>query len=222
MSFDICFCFPRGDQHIEHGFRFLNTYLSFPPMIEHNSIILTDPGYETEAEEFFSLLPNVRAVGTPDHARDLSRYEAWSKQTNADCMMMLGGSTYCRRDGWGLRAYTAFQRLGPQNLYGACGHTGQGPVHKHIRTTGFWASPALLRRYPAWPQNAGGRYEAEHGQSCISGWVLRNGGQCWVINFGSEHTLENANDDPQGYARGSQRDLIIGDRLTCPPYQPFA
>lgn len=221
-NFEICYCFPRGDQFLQDAYRFLNTYLSHPPQVEHTLILLTDFGNESEALDLFAVVPNVRAVGTPDHAKDLSRYEFHARQSQASCMMMLGGSSYCRRAGWGLRAITAFQRLGSAALYGACGNTGAPGVHKHIRTTGWWAAPALLRQYPNWPKDSNGRYEAEHGPTCISGWAQRMGYGTWIVTFAGEFTLENAQGDPNGYGRGNHGSLLIGDRLTAPPYSAFA
>lgn len=221
MILDICFCFPAGDAHYAQAYNFLSTYLLHPPMTEHRLVLLCDQANVTEAAELFSIVPGSVAIPTPDHARDLSRYQAYAHQSDAQCMLMLGGSTYCRKPGWGLRVITSFLRMGPRNLYGACGNTGGPGVHKHIRTTGWWTAPEVLRRYPWWPKDVAGRYEMEHGQTCISGWILNQGAQCWIVNFGSEYDLDHANDDVQGYARGSQQNLLLGDRLTQAPYQPF-
>src|SRR6516164_4243591 len=185
-ALEICFCCPAGDHHLSFAYRFLQTYLNFPPMIEHELIILTGPGDEAEAVEIVAACNRVKVVPTPDFAKDLSRYETWVKQSTAECVMMLGGSTYCRRPGWGLRAFTAFQQMGRNNLYGACGHTGAGPVRPHLRSTGFWGSPSMLARYPGWPRNEIGRYTAEHGSGCMSDWFASQGATCWVINFGSQ------------------------------------
>lgn len=222
MKFEICICCPRGDEHIPSAFRFVNSYFESPPMCEHDTIILTDAGHEQAALELFGMLPGVRAVATPDHGKDLSRYEAWCHQTQAGCVLFLGGSAYCRRPGWGLRMITTFQRLGQMNIYGACGNTGAGPVNRHIRTTGFWGRPGLFAGYPHWPKNPTERYGAEHGSSCLTEWVIRNGGQAYVVTFQGEYLWPGWHDDPQGYARGSQQNLLIGDRLTAPPYQAFA
>ncbi len=221
MKIDFCFCLPRGDEHVGLAYRFLSTYVSFPPHVEHNMILLTDPGYEEQAVELFRMLPNVRAVSTPDAGKDLSRYFAWAEQTDADVMLCMGGSTYCRRAGWGLKAISAFQRLGEVNLYGACGHTGQGPVQPHIRTTGFWCSPKVMRKYPLRPQNHAERYQVEHGVGCLSSWFTNQGHKALVVSFAGEWDLAHANDDPNGYARGTQFNLLLGDRLTCPPYQAY-
>ena len=222
MSLEICYCLPRGDEHLQSAFRFLNTFIAFPPQVEHKLVILTDFGNEDDALTFFSVIPGVHVVGTPDHARDLSRYEFHARQSQAEVMMMLGGSTYCRRPGWGLKALTAFRRLGGGAIYGACGNTGAPGVHKHIRTTGWWAAPSLLRQYPAWPKDPGGRYEAEHGQTCITAWAHKSGYATWVVTFAGEFTVENAQGDPNGYGRGNHANLLIGDRLTAPPFFPFA
>lgn len=219
MNFDICYCMPAGDEHISYAYRFLSSYFQFPPNIEHNTVILTDPGNEANAREFFALMPKLRVMATGSAGKDLQRYEEYCVQSNADCAMFLGGSTYCRRGGWGLKAISAFMNLGSQNLYGACGHTGAGPVRPHIRTTGFWCAPAMYRRYPKKPRNHAERYGVEHGDGCLSDWFAGLGHRVLVITFEGDYDLAHANDDPNGYARGNQYNLLIGDRLTMPPYQ---
>lgn len=211
---DICYCFPAGNHHYAAAYRFLNSYLTYPPMTEHRLVLLCDAANVDEARELFAIVPGVVAQPTPDHALDLSRYEAYAQTCGADAMMMLGGSSYCKRTGWGLRAMAAFQQLGSNAIYGACGNTGAPGVHKHIRTTGWWAAPSLLRKYPYWPQNAAGRYQAEHGERCLSWWVTAQGGTNWVVTFNGIYPLEQANDDAEGYARGIGTSMIMGDRLS--------
>lgn len=134
-------------------------------------------------------------------------------------MMYLGGTTYCRRAGWLMRMVGAFMNLGQNNLYGSCGHGGAGPVRPHIRTTGFACSPRMLAQYPRRPQNDADRYATEHGAGCLSDWFTQNGHRVLVITFGGEYDLAHANDDPNGYARGNQWNMLLGDKLTAPPFQ---
>lgn len=222
MKFDVCICVPAGDEHLTYAYRFLSSYLNYQPNVEHDTVLLTDPGYESEALELFRMMPRVRAFSCPAPGKDLSRYFAYAEQSDADLIMCLGGTSYCRRQGWGLRAVTSWQRLGSPNLYGACGHTGAGPVRPHIRTTGFWTSPAVLRRYPHRPQNHAERYQVEHGAGCLSDWYKQQGYRALVVTFAGEYELDHAQDDPNGYAKGNHSSLLMGDRLTMPPYFPFA
>lgn len=219
---EIGYCFPGGDEHLGYAYRFLNTLLQNPPMCEAKLTLLTDAGNQAEALDLFCMVPNVNTMVTPDQGKDLSRYFALAEVSSADVVMFLGGSTYCRRPGWGLRVLTSFQTMGSNNLYGACGHTGVGPVRPHLRTTGFWCSPIVLRRYPKRPKNQAERYMVEHGAGCISDWFHQQGYQRWVINFGTAHTLDRANDDPNGYGgrNKTHSSLLIGDRLCAPPFHP--
>ena len=219
----VCYCWPQGDDHTQYAMRFINSYIQSPPMVDHETVILTDPA---ELGEEFDLarscFPKVSFFQCPAPGKDLSRYFSYAENSSADVILCLGGSAYFRKPGWGVRVIRSFETLGAQNLYGACGHTGAGPVRPHIRTTGFWCSPKMLRRYPQRPQNHAERYQVEHGAGCISDWFSSQGSRVLVINFASEYDLAHANDDPQGYARGSQQALLFGDRLTAPPYQAFA
>lgn len=219
MTFDIVYCAPAGDEHLSFQYRFLTSYCQFPPNIEHHTVILTDAGNEQNARDFFAILPKLRVLATGSQGKDLQRYEEYCEQSNADCAMFLGGSTYCRRGGWGMRAIGAFMNLGSGNLYGSCGHTGAGPVRPHLRSTGFWCSPAMYRQYPIKPRDQGQRYQVEHGNGCLSDWFANMGRRVLVITFSGEYDLAHANDDPNGYARGNQYNMLVGDRLTAPPYQ---
>lgn len=220
MKFVVCYCWPRGDDHLAYAYRFINSYAQFPPQVDHETVILTDPGELDGEFDLARSLPKVSFFQCNAPGKDLSRYFAYCEQSTADVVIFLGGTTYCRRTGWGLRAATSFQNLGSNNLYGSCGHTGAGPVRPHIRTTGFWASPAMMRRYPMRPMNHAERYGVEHGTGCLSDWFAAQGNRVLVVTFNGEWDLAHANDDPNGYARGNQSSLLLGDRLTAPPYQP--
>lgn len=221
MKIAIAYCWPRGDEHLSYAYRFISSYSQFSPNVEHETIILTDPGDLPEGHELVFSLPKVSFFQCAAPGKDLSRYFAYSEQSTADLVMYLGGTTYCRRAGWLLKMVSAFMNLGSNNLFGACGHTGAGPVRPHIRTTGFACSPKLLARYPHRPMNHAERYTTEHGQGCLSDWIQGNGGQCWVVTFLGHYPLSDAQGDPNGYAKGNHSSLLIGDRLTRPPYFPF-
>ncbi len=77
----------------------------------------------------------------------------------------------------------------------------------------------MYRQYPLKPRSHGERYHVEHGDGCLSDWFARTGHRVLVVTFGGEWDLAHANDDPNGYARGTQYNLLVGDRLTMPPYQ---
>lgn len=220
-----CYCWPttQDGNHTEMAARFIASYCANPPMVNHETVILTDPGdLLDEFDLARATMPNVSFFQCDAPGRDLSRYFKFAESTDVDICLFFGGSSYFRRPGWGVQVIRSFETLGNTNLYGSCGHTGAGPVRPHVRTTGFWASPKMMRRYPSRPHDHASRYTCEHGQGCLSDWFRAQGHQTWVVSFNGHWPLERANDDPQGYARGAQQAMLFGDKLTMPPFQKTA
>lgn len=96
-----------------------------------------------------------------------------------------------------------------------------GPVQPHIRTTAFWCSPGLFARYPLNARDHASRYRVEHGDGCFRCCVRAQGLQAYVVAFGGEYLFPNWHGDPNSLARGTQYNLLIGDRPTMPPIKPI-
>ena len=229
MKVAVVYCWPPGDAHYQWGRRFLLTYRQFPAMAEHDLILLTDPG--TNLTEIASI-PNCSIFRSEAPGLDISRYQSFCAQSEHDMVFFCGGSTYCRYGGWLNLAVSAFDRLGRDNLYGAMGYTGSLAarlypqirfiqVAPHVRSTGFWCAPGLMNLYPGRVTRPNQRFPFEHGRNCFTGWVLAQGRRVYVVDGAGEHEYPNWNDSPQGYLKGEQKDLIIGDRRTEPSYYPF-
>lgn len=155
-----------------------------------------------------------------DAGWDIGAYQAYCRESQDDMLVFLGGSSYIRRAGWLARMVESFAENKGIGLFGACGNTGDTRfnVYPHIRTTGFWCSPQLMNSYPMRVVDPSQRYPFEHGSMGLTSWARSNGFPVKVVDFSSQYDFPHWNDGPNGYHKGDQRDLIVGDRLTAPPY----
>lgn len=213
---------PSDPTHLQWANRFINSYNDFDPGISHRVIVLCN-GSRPNVDTHRLFGENVSYYQHDDTGWDIGAYQAYCHAAQCDMVVCLGGSTYCRRNGWLLNMARAFCEFGKNNLYGAMGNLGALPhVHSHVRSTGFWCSPSLMNAYPIRVRNQDQRYPFEHGKDCISNWCKRSGRQVLVVDADGVYEFPHYHDSPNGYHKGDQSALLIGDRLTEPPYYPHA
>ena len=116
--------------------------------------------------------------------------------------------------------WEVFKQYGPDHLYGAMGNEGdmRFNCYPHVRSTAFWCSPELFNAYPMKITDPSQRYPFEHGPHCFSQWTLKSGRQVYVADTGGVWPYPGLSASPEGFHRGTQNWLLIGDRLTLPPY----
>lgn len=212
---------PNCPQHASWGHHFCQTNLAHHPGLKHEMIIVCNGGEPTAPmKEIFKQLGPVTYFHHDDSGWDIGAYQAFAKQSDHDLLVFLGGSSYARRAGWLARIVDCWAKTNGLALMGACGNLGdkRANVFPHLRTTGFWCSPEVLNAYPIRVKDPSQRYPFEHGQQCLTQWARENGVPALVADFISTYEFPHWNDGPNGYHRGDQRDLIIGDRLCAPPY----
>lgn len=209
--------------------RFLNSYHNHPPGVEHESIVVCNGSKPDDEIRFlFASLPNLTILEHDNTGQDIGAFQMAAEMVPADMMMFFGAHTYFRRRGWLWRAEEAFRIHGNDNLYGATGNQGIAShgVWPHIRTTAFWCSPSLMNQFP-WrivssnppPAPRGIRYEFEHGAHGLTTWVtqvLRR--RAIVVGWNGEVDVAAADSLPSGFHQGDQRNVLVGDRMTAPPY----
>lgn len=149
---------------------------------------------------------------------DIGAFQVASQFVGKSCDLMIfcGASTYIRRPEWATRIRGSFNKHG-DTLYGVMGHRG-GSVSPHIRTTGFWMTPRLMNSYPYWINAAEHRYGFEHGRDCLTSWVVANGKTPLVVSATGEYPMALWDRVPGGWQQGAQEGLLMGDRMSMPPY----
>jgi hypothetical protein len=212
---------PNCPQHASWGHYFCQTYNMHPPGMHHEMVVAVNGGEPTgPMKEIFKQLGPVTYFHHDDSGWDIGAYQAFSRQSPHDMVVFCGGSTYIRRAEWLARMVECFTAMGGKAVLGSCGNLGdkRSNVSPHIRTTGFWTSPELFNLYPIKITSPAQRYPFEHGQNSFTQWFMGSGVPVVVADFDGIYHHPAWNDGPNGYHRGDQRALLIGDRLTAPPY----
>lgn len=222
MTVEIVYVFPVGLGYESYAERFLASYLSYPPSIDHLSTVVCNGGEpDLETRGLFSLLPNVQFLPNDNSGRDIGAYIAASARSTANVIVFFGTSTYFKREGWLLRMASAYKQFGNAQ-YGCMGNRGDANVgvKPHLRTTGIWMSPALLNSYPHRITSNDDRYSFEHRDKCFTEWVKNQGLRNYVVTWDGAYQWEDWDSIPDGFHRGNQSALLCGDRISEPPYHP--
>lgn len=193
--------------------RFANTYLQYRPGFDHETVIVCNGGKFPGVEQRFSLLPNVRLLEHDNTGKDIGGYLKAAMEVPADLMIFFGSHTFFKRAEWMQPVLRSWFRKG-DTLFGATSHPGQGHIHPHIRTTGFWCKPYWLLQYCPTIIGNERRYELEHGQSCMTNWFKNHSMTPWTVCWDSEHEIHQSRNIQNGYQRGDQSNIIFGDNHT--------
>jgi len=199
--------------------RFLQSYVDNPTKVDHQSIVVCNGGKpNSELLCMFSCLRNLEFFEHDDSGWDIGAFQHVAVEVPADMMVFIGTSAWIKGKYWLDRMVAAFNKHG-DHLYGCMGNQGNGSsVHPHIRTTGFWLRPAMLNNYPVKVRDYGQRYPFEHGQQCLTRHFWNHGRKAFVVSWTGEYEYPHWDSIPNGYHRGDQTNLLIGDRMTDQPY----
>lgn len=224
MDIVVVYIYPQdgAGQYHELSIRFLDSYHRNPPGRQHDLVVVCNGSPVTEeARMKFSSIPRTIFLEHDNSGYDLGGFQRAAREIPCDLMVFFGVSTYFRGGGWLDRMVWAYQQHGMAQ-YGTMGNMGdaRSRVHPHLRTTAFWMPPELMNGYPIIIQRPEQRYGFEHGPNCFTSWVRQNGFPSWVVNWRTEYNWPEWNESTNGFHRGNQSDLLVGDRFTMPPYYP--
>lgn len=224
MKVAVVYVYPpnAGPAYRDYGGRFLSSYHQNPPGAEHQSIVVIN-GAKITSETYclFSSLPKLSFLEHDNSGYDIGAFQLAARTIPCNLMVFFGVSTFFKHPNWLQRMLEAYYRHGPA-LYGAMGNRGNVKIRvwPHIRTTAFWMEPGLLNAYPYTINRPEERHPFEHGPDCFTGWVMKRGLQAWVITWAGEYLWKDWDNDPRGFSRGDQSNLLAGDHLCEPPYYP--
>lgn len=207
---------PENSQILE---RFVSTFLQHPPEHRYELIVVSNGGPPSPATQALLAPLAPRFIEHNNEGKDIGAYQFAAGQLRGELAVFFGASAYFKRPGWLVRMVDSFRKHG-DTLYGAMGNQGDdaAKVWPHIRTNGFWLSPRLMNLYPISVTRDDQRYEFEHGKTGLTSWILNQGKRVWVVSFDGECHLSMCDLIPNGFHRGDQSNLLVGDRLSCPPY----
>lgn len=221
MKIAIVYIFPMDGAlgYLDLAARFIHSYHRCPPEEEHQTIIVSQGKVSEESHFLFLSLPNTTHFSHDNSGYDIGAFQHVSREIPADLMVFFGATSYLKCTGWLRRMRESFQKHG-NTLYGTMGNRGVAHVGvmPHIRTTGFWMSPSLFNKYPMVVSRPDQRYLFEHGQNCLTSWIVNQGKIPWVVAYDGDYPMTQWDMIPNGYHQGDQSNLLSGDRMTYPPY----
>lgn len=229
MKITLVYCYPLNGKNnfAPYAHEFVASYQRNPPGLEHDTLIVCngEPASDT-SKALFNPLPSVSFIDHDNSGWDIGAFQLAAQKSDAHFMIFCGSHTYFRKPGWMIRMKEVFDQFGDA-LYGSTGNQGDPScgVSPHVRTTGFWCTPEMMRQYPlkvTQPGAGGQRYEMEHGANCMTTWVIRSMRQALVVGWDCVQDVTRCNSIPNGYHSGDQSNLLVGDRLTAPPYYHVA
>lgn len=202
--------------------KFLASYQANPPGYPHRTTIACNNGAPNgKLLEGFKQLPECTMMPHDNSGYDIGAYQHAAKDSTADLMLFLSASTYFQGPNWLKRIVESYVKHGDA-LYGTMGNRGDAHVgvNRHIRSTAFWMTPGLFNQYPVKVNATALRYTFEHKPECITEWCLSRGIKAWVVSWNGEYEWEHWDDFPNGFHRGDQSQVMIGDHINLPPYYP--
>lgn len=209
---------------LDNAYRFVATYNENPAGMEHQLVFVSNGGPPTLEMRGLaeSCSHPVDWLVHDNSGYDLGGFQAAARQIPAEMMVFMGNSAYLRRPQWLSRMAEVFHKYGNGAIYGSTANCGDQRVNvfPHIRTTGFWMSPAVMNMWPFKVTKPEHRYPAEHGATCLTEWARSQGYQAIMATWDAESEWPLWDHMPGGFHRDQQQGLLVGDRLTAPPYYP--
>jgi GT2 family glycosyltransferase/Tfp pilus assembly protein PilF len=201
---------PPEPKHLEQTQRFLQSYREFPAQQDHTLYVMCNGGPPTDETRALFSSVNCQFREHDDTGWDIGAFQRAAREIGCDMMVFLGGHAYFRKAGWLRRMAEVFD---PAHLFGA---TASHEHDSHIRTTGFWCAPDLLRSYPhqvvTYPQ----RLEFEQGEKSLTRWAQSLGRQCFMVTWSGCYPVLEWRDERNWniYRRGDQSECLVFDRVT--------
>ena len=211
MNVVIIYIYPIfGGHHDGLASRFAATYRKHLPVTNHRLVIVSNGGPPTATMRATFKDLACEWLEHDDTGWDIGAYRKAASSIRCDLMVFFGGSSHIRGDGWLERIIESFEEHG-NAIYGAMGSHIRST---HIRTTGWWCAPTLLKDYP-YPVTSAqeSRYQFEHGGNSITQWARRLGLKALMVTWDGCYEPDQWDSIPNGFQRGDQSALIVGDRM---------
>lgn len=199
--------------------RFFAHYRQHPAGYPHTLIVVgNNPDWRNIKRHFAGI--HCIFIEGDNVGHDIGAFQCAAQDIDCDLMVFFGSSAYVTRANWLNRMVDAYEKYG----LGIYGSTGSGAdlrygVFTHIRTTGFWMPPELLRSYPCDTESSReSRYAFEHGSHNIMNWAITQGGVALMVTWLGEYSYQEWATAPNAFRNGNQSAIIVRDRLCDPPY----
>lgn len=210
----ICLCYimvPAVQELAALHSRFINSYLAFPPGVEHYTTIICNGSAPSDYQRSqFAQFPDLMFYERSNEGWDIGGFLEYSKYCGADMMICMGSNTFLNRAGWMKRFVEARQKHGA-GLYGAF---ASYEIRPHLNTTAFCVAPDLLRRCPSKVETKAERYDWEHGPNNFWQMIAKEGLPTKLVLWSGEYDWQDWRKPQNIFRRGNQSNCLCGWRLT--------
>ncbi len=220
MKIVCVYIYPKASGFADLAERFVYSYCNNPPLKDHQMIVVSNGGTpDARAVDQFSRIGGTMFLKHDNSGQDIGAFQMAASKIPCDLMVFFGASSYFRRPGWLRRMVSAYNCYG-EGLYGSTGNQGDTRfnVWPHIRTTGFWCNPKLLNEHPFRVKDNSERYAWEHGENCITSFALSKKLPAYIVGWNDIQPLYRCDSMRGTFHRDNQENVIVGDRLTAPPF----
>ncbi len=189
----------------EYAARFVGSYLTFPPGVEHETVIACNGGPPTHDTGMLfaplnaKFLPRINDLGF-----DITGYMDVAQRFPCDLLLACGETIHFHREGWLAKYVEAASRHGP----GMYGTFTSFLVRPHLNTTGFCVTPKFLLDYPR-PQSRQDRYAFEHGHHSLWRTIAAHGYATKLVTFDGVYGPEQWRTPPNILWRGDQSNCLM-------------
>ena len=222
VNIAVVYCCPVesvGPQYPGYASEFAASMAEHEPGYPYQLVVVSNGGPPSEAIKTVFEPFNPLYLIHDNRGYDLGAYQLAAQQVPCDLMVFCGSSAYVRGPGWMRRIAESFLKHG-YALYGTMVNTGDPAtdVHPHIRTTCFWCPPELFNLYPVKVLTPYQRYPFEHGYDNLTMYLQKLGLATLMVAWDREYDFPEWRSIPNGFHAGDQSGLILGDRISRPPY----
>ncbi len=202
----LVYVYPVEGNFFGQANRFVNTYRSCKPGIDHDSVVILNGGTPPSqvSQYFVRNIPNLSFFLHDNTGWDIGGYRQLAlKLPPSTPMFCLSTKAHFKRSGWLRRMVEAWEKHGA-GLYGTL---ATYEVRPHFCTTGFMAPASLLAEYPK-VHTKDERYAFEHGPDHIVTRALKKGMPVKLVTWDGEYDMKDWRKPPNVYSSGTQSNCL--------------
>ena len=193
------------EEYVQHSERFVETYLQYPPGIEHDLVVVVcGAALDQKAKDIFAPL-KCTFIECLQGGWDVSYHQRMAKIIDADFMVGCTSRTYFWKAGWLKRFVEAREQFG-EGLYGSAGSFEVSP---HIRCCFFGCNPKIFREYPHEIDTRKKTGQFECGKLSFTRWFK---GKAFMVTWDGVYRQPEWRIPPNIFRRGDQSNLIAWDK----------
>ena len=199
----------RAEEFSAYGRRFIETYMKFPPGIEHELHVVNCNGLGLQREAVEIYHPAARAYHQYDgEGFDIGAHQAVGKTLDCDFLVCTSSQTYFWKSGWLKRFVEARENHG-DGFYGIMASHECAP---HLRTCFYGLNPRNFAAYPHTINSKEDSWRFEHQDWCISEWFMDRGNPALLVTWDGCYEKKDWMTVPNGFRKGDQSNCLAFDR----------